>query len=966
MNVLFNTLNHIEDPTISLCSPGCVRTVINSYDDTDIYIPSGNTYTQEYTLSRSWGELKDYSNLNVKLNFNAQWELSFDYFSDLTKPEEYIFAGTQSTNTSLFEMITNRMYLYVKGYGFFIIKSVNTVEEENLVKKSISAISCDEELTNYENPQIDDGSYLLYSDNGDETTVLSIIKDSLGYWSIGYVDQDLKGEYRYFENVADKSIYEFLWKDIQDAYGCIIVPNYEDRVLDFYTQANFLKVFNTSIHIAKSNLLNSVGISSEASDMYSAVKASGDNDLTVSWVNPMGNDILYDFSSFYNLMSPLLSDCMRAWSAEIDSLIGTSENWGSYVIASKDYYNAMTTRINAQADRDAKKDAYEYAKQSYLNFKNSGKGDLSQDNFDKLLKDAKKKKDNAKAAYDASKTPLANAKEEEAQKKAIVDSYSNGVQFKAYIETYLIRVGKPVEEAEELYQELKNYIYVCEYKDKHLIWLDSMTWTEVLNQAIKLADNAKAKLGLVSSGIRKFTIDSNDFIFNKDFKLYTKQLAAGCVVHCETSDGFVEDLQCTDISVDYESKKLSLGFADKRSKYDIKTIYDDVLGGISKSLADISSIQEDLKTQQDKVKEQSRVLEAISNIPDPLDDADGVIAIGNVTDKTETSGAFTGLGGSPIIDKSLVLDWVSTTYYRKSGSQYEAISKSTYESSHNSEIYYFDSYSTNSYYPVFDWDNTTYYILSGGTYSSISKSSYESNQSRDIYSNQPVDYRFKIKKNTVNLANFYVWKSEANANSLALRSHKFNYNDGTGHVSRLAMFSSEAGEEDSAHNAITMSSYTDSSESALVDGKRDFRLTYKGKVYVKDGTYTNWSQASDRNVKKDIEEICNNEKYDKFFNSLKPVRYKYKDGDDKYRIGFIAQEVKESLDSANLTEEEFGGYVDEKVLDEDTDARYKLNYIEFISLCVSQIQELKKEVKDLKSKLDFLEKEGGKNNGSAN
>lgn len=134
--------------------------------------------------------------------------------------------------------------------------------------------------------------------------------------------------------------------------------------------------------------------------------------------------------------------------------------------------------------------------------------------------------------------------------------------------------------------------------------------------------------------------------------------------------------------------------------------------------------------------------------------------------------------------------------------------------------------------------------------------------------------------------------------------------------------------------------------------------------------------SSDRNLKKDF--IPLGEKYDKFFDALNPLGYKYIFGtSDRTHCGFIAQEVEEALNKADLTTQEFGGIMIDEInsnnrevtealdgtivdvprsetnylLDNKITKEYGLKYEEFIGLLVDQVQKLKRRVDELESKI---------------
>ena len=106
------------------------------------------------------------------------------------------------------------------------------------------------------------------------------------------------------------------------------------------------------------------------------------------------------------------------------------------------------------------------------------------------------------------------------------------------------------------------------------------------------------------------------------------------------------------------------------------------------------------------------------------------------------------------------------------------------------------------------------------------------------------------------------------------------------------------------------------------------------------------NQYSDKKLKKNIKKL--DEKYNKFFDDLKPVDFNFKKkSDDKKHIGFIAQDIQKAQKDNDL---------------EDLSLVYKndeylcLDKREIIALNTWQIQLLKKEIKELKKEIEELKK----------
>lgn len=111
--------------------------------------------------------------------------------------------------------------------------------------------------------------------------------------------------------------------------------------------------------------------------------------------------------------------------------------------------------------------------------------------------------------------------------------------------------------------------------------------------------------------------------------------------------------------------------------------------------------------------------------------------------------------------------------------------------------------------------------------------------------------------------------------------------------------------------------------------------------------------TSDRTEKKNIEYDLS--VYEKFFLTLKPTQYKFiNNKSDRYHVGFISQDVEESIYESGLTSLDFAGFIKHPKNEDDTDDssgfEYGLRYGEFIALNTHMIQKLYK-------KIDMLEDE---------
>ena len=125
------------------------------------------------------------------------------------------------------------------------------------------------------------------------------------------------------------------------------------------------------------------------------------------------------------------------------------------------------------------------------------------------------------------------------------------------------------------------------------------------------------------------------------------------------------------------------------------------------------------------------------------------------------------------------------------------------------------------------------------------------------------------------------------------------------------------------------------------------------KIWVQySGAFTNDSDGisvySDRRMKHDIRYDI--DRYDAFFNALKPASFLFNgDKSRRRKTGMIAQDVLAAMELAGIEQSDFSALKYSK--EED---RYFLAYEPFISLCIEQIQRIKKRLDTLETKLEGI------------
>lgn len=572
MNISFDKFEQFEVPILTLCNPNSEAT----------------TKDGKVTLSNTLGMLPDCKKVVFSPNFNAQWELSFEFPDSKNEQLHYMY-----------KRLEKGRYIYISDVGYFMIDDYTRHESDERVYKEISCHSVDKEIERNECPLLDEGSYYFYTKENDDGTITEgIIQKQMALlpkWTLGFVSDDLKDKTAYFdgENKSDNA-YEFLWEEIEEAYECVIDVDFISRTLSFYSLEYYAAHHKTDIHLSKSNDLKEVTIESKDDDCFTAITVKQNDNLSLVYSNPNGSETLYNFTHCFSDMPPELQTALIKWQEKYEATILP------YRTLSEQWANALDDLTNAEKDLDILKDelnnlkisrdtvinatASEETKQANLNTVNANisakeQAISAQENV------IATKKENIKTAYEK---PL----------QAYADECSLSLTAKDISGNLIF--------TQDLLNELSAYINPVEYSDDYISQTDDMKYAEIYQQSNKLFDRAKRELEKLSTQSYTFSVDNNSFLFNKKFERFSRQLMPGAIVYLETSDDHMEQVHLTNFSIDYDDCSVSFTFGNKYDENDIKSLFDDVFGSVKTSAAAVKylkNIVNDQRTELDKQKD---------------------------------------------------------------------------------------------------------------------------------------------------------------------------------------------------------------------------------------------------------------------------------------------------------------------------------------------------------------------------
>jgi hypothetical protein len=567
MVVSFDKFERLETPQIVLCNPGSK-------------IVSGNP-------TNVIGELPNVTDMQIVMNFNAKSTLNFRIYN-----YEYGNSGEDKYIKDIFEATQACRYLYVPNIGFFIIKSAPDVYSNGMQYKEVSAESVEAELENRNMMYFVDGSYRLWIDTDDPATgvtesdvgILNEVLGAYSSWSVAHVDDVVQERRRYMKEFPDDvNVFTFFTENLQETFECIMVFNPLLRTISVYDKSTYSSRddVKTDIHLTRNDWINEIKIVDEFDNTYTALNVKNEDGEGIASVNPLGTNVIYNFSHFLSWMTPTLAQKVSVWQGNIDSV------WLTYYNRSKSYYRNYEDYLEYQQESDrlqALIDIYNDCKGNMTATGNTdsiytynkaitASGGTAIDitssvadaiaQINSLISDTQDEKDDVDADKDASYLAMS---EDSATLSAIRTSVSFNTVFTA-----------------DERAELACYIYEGNLIDQYAKFPDDAMETAKIDGRTEMLGRARVKLREIANTSRSFEIDTESFLFIKDFAHWSRQLATGCLINIEVDAGEMSEVFLTSIDVSYEDRKVVLSFGNRVERQDAKYLFDNVFKDISRS-----------------------------------------------------------------------------------------------------------------------------------------------------------------------------------------------------------------------------------------------------------------------------------------------------------------------------------------------------------------------------------------------
>ena len=245
---------------------------------------------------------------NIKRGIKTVSELTF------TVNKYY---GENNEINPLYDEIKSERFIYLDEDECYVIKNIT---EKNEISKSITAYSREKKLFKII-AEFEDISITLrtpYEDIDGCFSLDELLYDATG-WHLGYISDSVlykssetildvvtgetnttlttEEKLRYQESVST-NWYDYINEDIAEQFECFPVFNSYDKTIDLYSDEELGN--DPRLMLSYDNYLKSIEREDNTDEIVTKLTLSGNDDLTISEINPSGDVYVEDYSYFIN------------------------------------------------------------------------------------------------------------------------------------------------------------------------------------------------------------------------------------------------------------------------------------------------------------------------------------------------------------------------------------------------------------------------------------------------------------------------------------------------------------------------------------------------------------------------------------------------------------------------------------------------------------------------------------------
>lgn len=449
-------------------------------------------------------------NLVIKPTFCDLTEVTFDVYDD----------------SPLYRGVTKYMVLDIEDFGLYEITSVQE-ENDGVAKfKSVTANSYEISLNSVTLTYKDDTVYKLWDALAPEKSILGIISRATG-WTIKHVDGSLINKYRTMD-IDNSPVYALLMDDISTAFKCYFVFDNTNR--DIYCYDRESDPINSGINLSFKNLVNNITISTDSEDIVTALTVTGAEGVGINTVNPLGNNVIYDFSYFMTDelwgMPKDLQEAIKAWQEKIDS----KQSEYTTLVLRRKTLSEERVRLDSElailkADLTALLDVQSVA--------------IAGNNNERLAE--------LYPQIENKRNEISRKQNQIALKEI---EYATCV---SNISQIVISLSLSENFTEEQRKDLACYTKGSVYENENFVFTSVMTEADRMDVSQQLYEQGLKVFKKFAHPLYEFDVDVSPFLFSKEYEPFYKAIALGHSVNLEVEPGNWVSPRLVQVVIDYDN-----------------------------------------------------------------------------------------------------------------------------------------------------------------------------------------------------------------------------------------------------------------------------------------------------------------------------------------------------------------------------------------------------------------------------
>lgn len=234
---------------------------------------------------------------HAKLSFNEVSELTF------TVPSKI-----DGVATPHYADIVGMRIIDWDGVGQFILNNPKRTNDGIIELKQCTAYSLEYEL-GYKRVYIEEGTYNL-------AEVLDMIFENVPSWGRGNLSVKALTRYRTFGGET-YNVYDLLKGTLQDLYSCVFEFDTYERLIHVIDANDVIE--QRPILISLNNLAKEIVVEENTEELFTCLSVTGADDVDISSVNPLGNNLIYNLDYFMN-PSHFSQDFINKWNSWKDTV----------------------------------------------------------------------------------------------------------------------------------------------------------------------------------------------------------------------------------------------------------------------------------------------------------------------------------------------------------------------------------------------------------------------------------------------------------------------------------------------------------------------------------------------------------------------------------------------------------------------------------------------------------------------